>query len=556
MKTIRGLRRIIPLFVLLITTLTLNAQSETQTIAPQVFLRALQFSGGTRYTAAILKTPENAALRNLSVEITLPASAQLVEMIVPRQVQFDVIRRNRAGQLTLIWQISRVDSAAPLDPYSFTLAAPLTEELEFYAAWLDEDGTQRVENFLEVPPPPIGATSDTGSIDLIDSRFALVEDMGVQVAPLDTDPLRIDLRLLSNDFNPPPQYGEFWWCSLLEVIGVPDGKSVQVIVPLRRPLAPFSTLGMFKQQADGSWLPVDDVAVVTADGQFALYTHTGGVIATGTDAEDQPELITTENLVIVDDLNAPELPPFPTDIPLTDGTGNTIILGEVTFTPIPQPTIAPLTDGTGNTIILGEVTFTPIPQPTIAPITDGTGNTIIFGEVTFTPSPLPDSIAPTVTETVTATSEFTATDSFTATATFPPVTETFTATSEFTATDSFTATNTPSPLPDSIAPTATETFTATSEFTATNTFEPLFATNTPELIATNTVVIAPTATNTSVSPTLTATLFVPPTRVSEIAFGSGVSFVEVFVQNGEILQCQIGGVNCAPINRRAGAGLR
>jgi len=52
-------------------------------------------------------------------------------------------------------------------------------------------------------------------------------------------------------------------------------------VPLRRPVAPFTELFLFQQQADESWLALDDKGIVTADGQFVMYRHPGGLIATG-----------------------------------------------------------------------------------------------------------------------------------------------------------------------------------------------------------------------------------------------------------------------------------
>ncbi|MFN8530402.1 MAG: hypothetical protein U0670_17510 [Anaerolineae bacterium] len=409
-------------------------QADSGLIAPEVFLRGLEIPTGVRYTASLLKSTDNAALANLSVEITLPASAELVEMIVPPQVQFDVIRRSRAGQLTLIWQISRVAADAPLSPFSFTVTQPLDAELEFYAQWIDETGEQQVENFFEQPPVIPSLVADA-QITLEQSGFTLVDGMGVQAAaPDDALAVPVGVRLLSTDFNPPPQYGDFWWCSLLQVDGVQADQPITVIVPLRRPLAAFTPLGMFQQQANGSWSPLADQAVVTADGQFALYTHPGGVIATGVDAEQQPDLLSGDQLVIVDaPLEQPPLeqPPIeqptveqptiepPTSEPPQNPTlvPTTITSSELTNTPVPLPenatSTALLGDGTSNTIVVGQGTRPPRPTAdtsagfvTLAPfstathtppaatptsgIQDGSSNTLLIGEVTRTAAPTGD----------------------------------------------------------------------------------------------------------------------------------------------------------------------
>ena len=87
--------------------------------------------------------------------------------------------------------------------------------------------------------------------------------------------------------------------------------------------------------------------------------------------------------------------PTPT---ITDGTSNTIIIGETTATPTATATRPPgsITDGTSNTIVIGEstATATPTASATRPPgsITDGTSNTIVIGESTATATPSPGSI--------------------------------------------------------------------------------------------------------------------------------------------------------------------
>lgn len=377
----KRLRILMMVCLLSLLPVPVKAQSVTP-VAPNIFLRGIPVAEGVRYAATIIKPDDNAQMRNLSIEITLPADAVLSEMIIPRQVEFDVIRRNRQGQLTLIWQISRVEADQPVSAVAFTVAQPLVNELEFFASWLQEDGTPVVENFYEVPP-------------LSDPTQAIPQEAATQVLPA--------------DFNPPPEFGSIWWCSLFEIAGLPSGTSASVSAPLRRPIAPFTPLQLFQQQPDGTWIALDEQGIVTADGQYVMYTHPGGIVAAGGSDELQPEVVT------IDAGQAGDLSPagevviaVPTQPAITEEPAETVPLEEVPTTPAPDeapaevaptaeplPTAAPtevptlvpaeIADGTSNTILLGEVTLTPTPLAT--GIADGTSNTIQLGEVTLTPTP-------------------------------------------------------------------------------------------------------------------------------------------------------------------------
>lgn len=188
------------------------AQPEEPPLAPNVFLRGLLLPDRVRYTASFIKPADDMALRNISVEITLPPDAIFTEMLVTRQVQFDVVRKNRHGALTLIWQISRVAGDTPLDAFSFTLAQPLTSAVEFYVQWQSEDGTQFVENFLELPPVMLSNQAQ-GQVTISGEGFLPVGETGVQVS-LALQPAAVGLtaRLLPADFNPPPEFKGIWWC--------------------------------------------------------------------------------------------------------------------------------------------------------------------------------------------------------------------------------------------------------------------------------------------------------------------------------------------------------
>lgn len=321
------------LIMLLFGVFITGAKAQDDPIAPHIFLRGVQFSQGVRYTASFIKPSDDSVLRNISVEITLPPSARLTEMLVSKQVDFDVVRVNQAGETTLIWQLLRVDANTPPDPFAFTLREPLTADIEFYIKWQSQDGTRLVENFFELPPL-VNASQPEGQISPTLEGYAFVMRTGVQVsAPAPEVPYIMNVRVLSTDFNPPRQYGNIWWCSVLEILGLPQDTQVDVIVPLRSPVAPFTVLQLFQQQADDTnWLPLDSSAIVTADGQYVMYKHPGGIIATGGDEGIRLDVV-TDGLPPVDDDDTteaitPEDPtnqedPTPTPTPESSNTGQT-----------------------------------------------------------------------------------------------------------------------------------------------------------------------------------------------------------------------------------------
>ena len=544
---------------LLLFFLVSNAQAQPTLIAPNVFLRGIQLPDGVRYTASVVKPSDDTAMRNVSVEITLPADALLMEMLISRQVEFDVVRRNQAGQLTLIWQISRVPADAPLDSFSFTLAQPLSGEVEFYTVWQNEDGLQRVENFYEVPPLTVATQSEFqwASTNL---GFAPVGDTGIQIAAPSLGIL-LTGRVLPVDFNPPVEYGNLWWCSLLEINGLPAGTTADVIVPLRRSLAPFTPVQLYQQQSDGSWLVLDQQGIVTADGQYAMYVHPGGIVATGVPAEFQSEILPAAEIVIeqVIDVRPPD--PQPTNAPgeIADGSSNTIFIGEdvpPTDVPPPPTSVGQITDGSSNTIFVGEdalSTDAPLRPTNVGQITDGSSNTIIIGE----------GVPPTLT-----------TDQTTANFADVSVTQegTVVRTQVINAVDSPTIESATAEgdvqLPNSGTIGQPPTNAAESSITVPTLFTIPSVTPSPENGvgqitdgSSNTISIGEA---TPTPPFFTATaLPQPPASTPFTApvipnpFGQGGGRLEIIVGNsGAIVQCQFGRVNCANLQRRLGAGLR
>jgi hypothetical protein len=431
---------------LLLPSIRLNAQTERTLLSPGIFLRGVQQAQSVRYTASVIKPTDGEVMRNISVEITLPANTPFLEMLVSRQVEYKAIRVSRSRAVTLIWQISRLASTSPLDTFSFTTQQPLTQDLEFYMKWQSEDGTQHIENFTELPPLT-DITQREGKFTVAPGGYMPLNGLGIYAVAVDQRaPLDLTVRILPVDFNPPAKFGAIWWCSLLEITGVPAGGAVDVIVPLRRPVAPFASLQLFQRQDDNNWQALDGRALVTADGQYVMYRHPGGVVATGGSPEIQPEAVPADQIPVeapaevsnppAEVVNPPVEQP-PQEPPKADGdaaaqnppdqdntagkTGDTkppeksdtvkpadnanplplptqVIIIQPTNPPVinteaPAPTSMPPTSSTikggGGVIIVNAGTAIPPTSmpPTNSNITDGTSKTILVGERTATSIP-------------------------------------------------------------------------------------------------------------------------------------------------------------------------
>lgn len=574
--------------VLLLTSFLIPAQAQTQVIAPNVFLRGLQLADGVRYTAAFIKPSDNTAMRNMSVEITLPPDAEFLNMMVPQQAQFHVVRVNQAGALTLIWQTSRVAGEVPLDTFSFTVAQPLTSEVEFYLKWQTEDRLTVVENFLEVPPITV-ATDTEGSLSpLPEGGYEPIGNTGIQIAAPGNSAL-VAARMLADNFNPPEEFDDVWWCSLLELTGLDAGKTAEVIVPLRRPVAPFTALQMFQQQADGSWLALSTQAIVTADGLFAMYTHPGGLVATGGKEEIRAEVVVAvdlnipvqagfdqdelkdEFLVLEGDPNAPPAEANQED----EFKGDEVLLppaGETTNVesdPNAPPAILGVSPAE-ETVVASEPEPNPLenernqqggeqqPQPAAdrdnqaAQPAAAASNTQVRPENQQAQPPASPGGA-----------NQTQTTPFSLTTTVPVAAPENT-TTDTVASDQNTAVSGEAPPPGEEQPAApAENTTTVSDATEQiNTTETTAAsTNTTANSSSNTSgdSSAPVEETASPPALLNTVIEINPLEgTTELQpFGSGGVRVAIFADSaGEVIQCQVGEISCATLNRRLGAGLR
>ncbi|MCG2786153.1 MAG: hypothetical protein L6461_13725 [Anaerolineae bacterium] len=602
------------------------AVTNSKSPAPNVFLRGMEFSSGMRYAATFIKPTAETEMRDVQVEITLPASTTLTGIGIPRQVGMAEVRENGTTR-TLAWHIPLVSASQQLDVLSFSVPVKISGPITFFLRWRDATGAEHVEHFDDVPHVT-NASETEAELVITQSGYQAMGKSGVMVsAPVTEPPLALSVRVLPVSFNPPAEFGALWWCSLAEMSGIPTGESVDVVVPLRRPITPFTKLALFKQNADGYWSLLPETGTVTADGLSVAYAHPGGLIASGGEEELQPAQVNldevtdgtsntiafsespsqpdnvvqagiadgtsntivisesapvpppvtdgTSNTVIVAEValpptagavdgssntiiigevtSAPALSPTPGAV---DGSSNTIIIGEVTSAPALSPT-AGVVDGSSNTIIIGEVTSAPALSPTAGAV-DGSSNTIIIGEVTSTPALSPTSGAVDGTSNTIIIGEVTLTPTLVLTTSVPEDGPTLTLTPSptldvFTSTPETGATAAPptdipltfTPSPTTGAATLAPENEATSTPRPTQVIRIVTATPQPEIP----VAASPTRTP---APTLALPVVafnVPAYMEAGYAGESGVVRVVIIKQEDGLLQCQSGGLICAPLNR-------
>ena len=373
----RALRTCLAVFSIIALAGCSKSADEPAVIAPTVFIRGMEGPTGTVYSVSVVKPEDDAVMTDLRGEIILPSGARLTDLLVPKSIDTAYGALNKDGAVGLVWEQAQVAKRAPLEPFSFVLDAPLTGELEFYLRWTDEKGRKVVENFFEVPPV-LNASVAGEDINLTGEEYTRVGDTGVQLRAEGSGELPLHVEVLPASFNPPASLGAIWWCSIVSIDGLPEGESVQVVVPLRRPVAPFTSLQMFGQAADGSWGSLNTTAIVTADGQYVTYVHTGGSIATGGPEEIQPEDVVVQPETAAAALGTAK-----------ESSGSTSEFSVFTST---------TRDRSGDTVVVEQPTAVPeTAEPTPGGIQDGSSNTIIIGESTAAPATAgPTTIPPVV----------------------------------------------------------------------------------------------------------------------------------------------------------------
>jgi hypothetical protein len=297
--------------LLLVLALVLGAQvvAAQSASAPEILLRALGLPVGIRYSAAFIK-PAEMALDEVQAEIKLPPGVELVEVFETQEIKFEGIVRGADGD-RLIWRsLTPISTSEFLDTLAFTLSEEVSSDLEV-ALVFKREGEETSETLQFVGKPaviPAATTQSTITLGAEGTGGELlpVGETGVLVgaaADLLPDNTTVTVSELPPEANPPPEAGDLWWCSLVAVDNMPEGAALSVVVPLRRPLEPFTPVTLFALQEDGSWLQLETQGIVSPDGQYVSYVHPGGTVATGVEVELQPQFAE-----IVELETAPELP--------------------------------------------------------------------------------------------------------------------------------------------------------------------------------------------------------------------------------------------------------
>ena len=253
-----------------------------------LYVAGEQFPDLTRYSVT-LSNPAKSTLSDLQVAVQLPDDAVFDHALeTPGFTQF----MGPHGQ-TLTWRGATIAPDDIVDPFTFFLAQPPSGSFNVSATW-NGDSAGQVQSEVQ---PAVQTATDTEADVTIDATtlaqgFAPIGNTGVIIAavsgqiPVGTT---LHVRVLDAESNPAAAAGDLWWCSMVQVDGLPAGAGLLLSVPARQPLPPEASIELFGQRGAG-WTALPDTANVSGDGQSILYVHRGGVIAAGTASSNQPRL--------------------------------------------------------------------------------------------------------------------------------------------------------------------------------------------------------------------------------------------------------------------------
>lgn len=257
-----------------------------------VELTALQESDGVRYSVTIVN-PSNVPLTGLYALVALPPGTSLVQALeTDGFTHFLGVLPATQGE-SLLWA-ANFKAGDYIDAFVFTLSEAAVGNIGVNLQW-GGDQPGHVEFWGQPKVLAASLTENDLTLSAAGTGDALIPVGGTGVlvgaAPGQVpDGTKIHIRLMDPSEDPPVT-GDVWWCSAVEVTGLPAGAEITVLVPLRQPLAPVAPVTLFSRQPNGTWGQLSVQGIVTLDGQHVAYAHRGGDIATGIQNRFQPKPI-------------------------------------------------------------------------------------------------------------------------------------------------------------------------------------------------------------------------------------------------------------------------
>ncbi|MHB8626217.1 MAG: hypothetical protein ACYDBJ_11465 [Aggregatilineales bacterium] len=256
-----------------------------------VQLTALQEADGVRYSVTIINSSDR-ALPDLYALVAVPPGVNLVQALETEGFTHFTGALPSAQGLDLTWA-ANFNAGDYVDAFTFTLDEAAVGNIGVNLKW-GGDQPGHIEFWGQPTVLAASVAENDLGLSAAGTGDSLVPVGGtgvlVGVAPGQVpDGTKIHIRVMDPSEDPPAT-GDLWWCSAVEVTGLPAGAELSVLVPLRSLLAPGAPVVLFSRQADGTWGQLAAEGIVTFDGQHVAYTHRGGSIATGIQTRFQPKL--------------------------------------------------------------------------------------------------------------------------------------------------------------------------------------------------------------------------------------------------------------------------
>ena len=256
---------------------------QPQAAVENVKLRLLGIDLGARARyAATIERPRDAAMSNVRLVVALPQGAAIAEvMALDRRTRFEGVDGGRL----LTWTAAEIPAAEDTVSFAFSLERAVEGDIVAQLTW---DGAEDGVDAVFRGPLQLAATV-SGEVTFTTTDYVPVGDTGMLIAPLSADLIgtTVQVRKPGNDENPPEAAASgLWWCAMAEVLGLPEGSAVSLLLPLRQPLSADSTMALFGKSGD-TWEELNELALVTPGGQFVGFRHTGGLRAAGTAAANR-----------------------------------------------------------------------------------------------------------------------------------------------------------------------------------------------------------------------------------------------------------------------------